>query len=851
MSLKKLAAGVALSTLASLAATGAMAQSTASQVAEVVVTTNAVRSTGGLAVQTQVAKSQSIVTQQYIDNQPGSVNAAQLINLLPGVSYSSSDPTGILSDDFRIHGFDGNHVSWTIDGTPVNDTGNYASYPGEYLTGEVTDRVTVNIGQAEIDSPSASAIGGTVNIITKTPPRTLGAIASASGGSYGYYRGYAELDTGEIGPWGTRAFFSANGVHSNSWQSSNQPIEREGVDFRVYQPLRDKDFISIAGTYNSNRAYFYESNSLAQFAQYGRDVGWNKKWVVPSVTPGKADGIGTAAAAGPDYPQGLSDASQGFYGYHINPVDFGDIRVQSRFDLSHGFTLTFDPYFFYTLANGGGNTSLKETDPRFAGNTGKTGCVDVNGDGDCLDTVLVYSPSNTQTHRFGLSTSLLYDLDEHSHFQFAYNLDYGNHRQTGAYGLINQQTGFPDSPFGGLRSQTVNTQDGSFLRSRDRFSVAQLNQVAFNYIGRWMDDKLHVNIGVRNPMLTRKLNQYCYTYSGTSQYCDTIDPTLVQAAYNAGVAAGNSNALNTLLFGSGASISFNTTTKTPNFRMPFKQTYNYQKALPNAGVSYNFTPEHQIFFSYNQGFSAPRTDNLYSSSPQTVAPEITDNYGAGYRYQAGRITASVYPWYSVWTNHIVSTVDHDDPTITIDRNVGKVSLYGVDLEAGFKPTDNLSIYASASFMHSRLENNYSVKVSSGPLAGQSADLPVKGKELVLTPDQAYSLRGEYTWRDLTIGIQGKYTGKRYLTDTNDLAIGEGGQIDLDLEYQVPGTGGHTVLQLNAQNIFSTYYYNRASTTSASKNTDLGGGNIFSANANSIFYYVSAPATVYGTVKLKF
>ena len=41
------------------------------------------------------------------------------------------------------------------------------------------------------------------------------------------------------------------------------------MDFRIYQPLRDKDFISVAATYNSNRPYFYESSSLAQFAKYG------------------------------------------------------------------------------------------------------------------------------------------------------------------------------------------------------------------------------------------------------------------------------------------------------------------------------------------------------------------------------------------------------------------------------------------------------------------------------------------------------------------------------------------------------------------------------------------------------
>lgn len=849
MSLKKLAAGVALTTLATLAANGALAQSTASQVSEVVVTTRGVQSTGGLAVQTQVTKNQSVITQAFIQNQVGSVNAAQLINLLPGVSYSTSDPTGVLSDDFRVHGFDGNHVSWTVDGTPVNDTGNYASFPGEYLTTEVTDRVTVNIGQTEVDSPSASAIGGTVNIVTKTPPRTFGGQFSAAGGSYDYYRGYGEIDTGEIGPYGTRMFVSANGAHSKGWQTAAGPIDRAGVDFRVYQPLRDKDFISVAGTYNSNRAYFYESSTLTQLSQFGRNVGWNPTWAVPTARPGVADGIAGPTTQSAAFPQG-PDSGQGIYAYHLNPVDFGDIRVQSRFDLSRGFTLTVDPYFFYTLANGGGNVSLKESDPRFAGNTGKTACVDINGDGDCLDTVLEFSPNNTQTHRFGVSTSLLYDLDEHNHFQFAYNLDYGNHRQTGLYSHIDQSNGQPDNPFGGLRGQVFNTQDGTLpLRGRDRVSVAALNQVSFNYIGRYFDDKLHINIGVRDPMLQRKLNQFCYTYNGTSQYCDTVDPTLVQNAFNAGVAAGNTTALSNLLFGSPTSVSFNTVTKAPNFRMPFKQTLNYSKVLPNGGASYNFNAQNQVYITYSQGFSAPRTDNLYSSTAQTVKPEITDNYGAGYRYQTSRITASVNPWYSVWTNHIVTSFDREDPTISIDRNVGKVSLYGVDVELGLKPIDHFSIYASASFMKSKLENNYQTSVSAGPNKGQVVDLPVKGKELVLTPDETFTLRGEYTWHDLRLALQGKYTGRRYNTDTNDSVLPGFTVVDLDATYVIPGTGGRTSISVNGNNLFNTYYYSRSGTAAAANTVQLGNGN--TANGSTLFYFVGAPSTWYGTLKVKF
>ncbi len=863
MSLKKLAAGVALTTLATLAANGALAQSTASQVSEVVVTSRAQRSTGGLAVQTQVAKDQSIVTSQYIATQPGSSNVAQLINMMPGVSYSSDDSTGLLSNDLRIHGFDGSRISVTVDGTPLNDTGNYAIYPGEYPVAEVVDHETVNIGGNEVDSPSASALGATINVVTKTPQSTPGFQGSASAGNYNYVRGYAEGDTGEFTPWGTRAYFSGNYTHADKTKGSGD-LKRAGFEGKIYQPLRDKDFISLSGTWVSERSYFYGDGRLQDYAQFGYSFDNNTQWGIPTVTPKVKDDVGgPSVATSPGFWQGNNTTFGNFWAIHPNPVDFGDIRVQSRFDLSHGFTFTFDPYFFYTQANGGGTTSLSESDKRVIGNatsfpTCKTGStttgVDLNGDGDCLDSYLVYSPSNTQTDRFGLNTSLLYDYDEHSHFQLAYTLDYGNHRQTGAYGTINQQTGFPTSFFGGLDGQGISAADGTPLRKRDRFSIAKLNQVAFNYIGRWMDDRLHVNLGVRYAMFQRHLNQYCYEYNGTTEYCDSFNPTQIAndlAADNAAAAAAiagggalpsKAAALSNDL---GVTVNYSPLTNQANFRLPFKQVVQYDHAMPNLGASWNFNSANQIYVSYTQGFAAPKTDDLYTSTSEFVQPETSDIYAAGYRYHGASFTFTGSLWASIWHNHIVQSVDPLDPSLSIDRNVGDVTLYGIDAEGGFRVNEHVSLYASYTWEHSQLDNNYVVSAGGKPFV-----LPVQGKELVLTPDMMGSGRVQFTQGPWTLGVQGKYTGPRYVDDMNTQAYRIAGYAtaDFDAQYAVPSTGGHVVLQFNATNLFNTRYYARSTTVGSASSVAAGGVTFFPSTP---FYYTGDAPSLRGTVKVKF
>ena len=849
MSLKKLAAGVALTTLATMAANGALAQSTASQVAEVVVTTGRPIAVGGVSVQSQVAKDQAIITSQYIQTQIGSANAAQLINLLPGVNYSTEDPTGLLSSDIRVHGFDGAHVAITIDGTPVNDSGNYASYPGEYVPAEVTDRVTVNVGGAEVDAPTASSLGATINIVTKLPPAAFGAQGSVTAGSSAYIRTYDEIDTGELGPWGTRSYFSFDYTNADKYKGDGT-LNRIGVDGRIYQPLRDSDFVSLSYLYVQERSYFYESSTLSQFAQFGKKLDYNTQWGVPTVTPGKADGIGgPSTATAPGFEQG-SDASQGFWADHPNPVNFGDVRMQSKFDLSHGFTFTFDPSFFYTLANGGGVTSLKESDPRLIGNTAAKACsgggtgVDLNGDGDCLDTVLVYSPSNTQTDRFGILSSLLWDLDSHNHFQLSYTLDYANHRQTGLYGLINQQTGMPQNVFGGLEGTQVLSADGTPMRSRDRFSIAELNQVAFNYIGKFVNDKLHVNLGVRDPYFKRDINQFCDTYNGGSAWCDSVSQATVLADYNAGVLAHNATLLSTLL---GTTVNYDLSTAAPNFRMPFSSTFNFNKILPNAGASYNFDDANQVYVSYSEGFAAPKTDDLYVSSQELVQPETTDNYAGGYRFTSPTFTFSASGWGAVWHNHIVQSIDPLDPSQSIDRNVGEVTLYGLDTQAGWHPVEAWEFFASAAFEHSRLDNNYFVAASAGPDKGLQVPLPVKGKELVMTPDETFSLRAQYHVGPLQVGVQGKYVSSRWADDINSQQLPGYVTADLDVSYVVPGSGGHAVFSVNATNFLNNSYIVRLSTVGAANPVQIGPDTV---NASSAFYYYSAPAMVFGKLAVK-
>ena len=132
--------------------------------------------------------------------------------------------------------------------------------------------------------------------------------------------------------------------------------------------------------------------------------------------------------------------------------------------------------------------------------------VDYNGDGDFLDTVRFYTPNNTNTNRLGLTASLIWDITTKHRVRVAYTFDRAHHRQTGEWGFLNAN-GDPESPFSGRNATPVLDANGFQFQQRDRTSIAMLNQIAAQYIGRFVDNRLRVEIGVRAPFFKRELDQ--------------------------------------------------------------------------------------------------------------------------------------------------------------------------------------------------------------------------------------------------------------------------------------------------------------------------------------------------------
>jgi iron complex outermembrane receptor protein len=799
---------------------------------EIIVTGQGALNMAGVTAQ-DAAKSRVTVTGEMLKNYASGQTFLDSLNQVPGLNFTNNDPYGSSGGNLRLRGFDGSRVSLTFDGIPLNDTGNYAIYTNQQIDPEIIQSVDVNLGTTDVDSPTASAIGGTINSRTRLPAEEMGGLVSAAAGQDNFQRYFGMLDSGAFGPWNTRAFIAGSYSGNDKFKGPGDMFKRQ-LNARIHQELDNGNFISVSAHYNRNRNNFYRNATEAQWALFGRDYDNTASCVRDSATGGVRDDdnatliAGTTALPATDNVANPS-ACTNYYNLRINPSNTGNIRLSSLWNLTDNVRLTVDPSWQYVLANGGGTTMMNETpgattvvDRRVTGNTALTGW-DLNGDGDILDSVRFYSPNTTNTRRFGLNASLIWDLSETQLLRFAYAYDYGKHRQTGEFGLVDAG-GNPEDVFGGRNSTKIFTADGSYLRGRDRFSIAELNQYSVEYRSKLMEEKLTVTLGLRAPFFERELNQFCYSVNASGNVLCTTQQTTSTLA--------NGN----VRFG----------TATTEYIAPYSAKVKFDQVLPNIGVSYALSDTQSVYASYAGGLSSPRTDNLYSVRRQADGsvgranpePEETDSYDIGWRLQGDGVLASAAYWQSMYKNRIASSFD-PDLGFSVDRNVGDVDLRGIDTQVGFSATDWMTMSVMVSWNDSELQDNLAISATT--------TLPTAGKKFVETPEWTYGMRFELEPMErLTIGFEGKWVDERYTTDLNDAKADAYVLFHLNAAYEMAVNNGDSMLraQMNVYNLFDEEFFgNISSTTGAVARPGF--------TPSSPFLSIGAPRSVSASLQLLF
>jgi len=232
----------------------------------------------GLLPDQKVPRAQSAISADFIVKQAPTLNAFQLVTLLPGANVASSDPYGLsTSSSLTLRGLGQDEIGVLMEGAPQNDIGYYYAYPSQFADPENLKRISLAQGSVDIDSPTLGGAGGLLSLSLDDPKARPGALVDLSLGSYSARRGFFRVDSGTIGNTGLKAFLSYSNTRADNWRGAGFDT-RQHIDAKILNEWGAGNHASLALSYNDANSSSYPSPTLAEWNAQGRGFNYDKRY---------------------------------------------------------------------------------------------------------------------------------------------------------------------------------------------------------------------------------------------------------------------------------------------------------------------------------------------------------------------------------------------------------------------------------------------------------------------------------------------------------------------------------------------------------------------------------------------
>jgi iron complex outermembrane receptor protein len=729
----------------------------------------------GQMIQEEQPKARSTITRAALDKMRATASPYQGLQLLPGVNTFSFDATGLFGGGMRVRGFNSDQMGFTVDGAPLNDSGSFSVFPQEYTDAENMCELFVTQGTPDTDAPHVGASGGNIGIVTCDPLATRNVKVQQTLGALRLAKTFVRIDTGKLpvaDGWSSFVSYSHGEVEKFKGQGK---ADRDHVDFRSVLMLPNSSRIMLTALWNKAVNNNFRTGTKAQFAA---DPNFDfADTFVGNPTP-------VAGTRQVPAPQDI------YYKLSLNPFKNAIITGKANLNLTPAVKLDIEPYFWYGYGTGGNEQfTLNE------GGTFRGGVQDINGDGDRLDSVIVYRGSLTDTHRPGGTARLSFAWNNHR-LSTGYWYERARHRQTGP-GVRVDNNGIAADIW--LRSQLILRADGTPFQLRDQLTISRAGSLFLSDTMGFMQEKLRIDVGVKSAYIDRDYTNYAN--EGTGQGVD------------------------------------------------YKAQKRFNETLPSVGARYQFDSANQVFVNVAKNFKAPGNFswqgaivggiNRVDAINAKLRAETSITSDLGYRHYGKAITFSGSVFNSSFKDRLARQYDPAQ-AIVIDTNVGDGRIRGFELELGTVPVKGYSAYVSTSYTRSRNASNLQLSATNTQ--------PTAGKDFPDTPRWLSALSLQYAQQQYYVNAQAKYTGKRFSTLTNDEWAGGYTTVDLNAGYRFGDLGvvRNVLVRANISNLNNKRYLA----------LNAGSGSLFTTNATGTGaqapqYYMGAPRFTSMSVSAEF
>lgn len=407
-----------------------------------------VESIGGGNMEYQAAaKAVSTVGREAILKAAPGANFTQMLSSIPGAISATNDVTGLNDGAFTVRGFPGDEVGVTVNGAPINDSGNYKIYATEYGDTENMGDITVEQGFPSVTSPVIGAAGGNIAWVTVDPTHDANLDVSQSFGSNSYTRTFLRYNTGDLGP--VRSWISYSNNQTDLWRGAGQSKVTK-VDAKSVWTIDDGNSITASFQYNRENKNNYRALTKAQAQASDYTLGYDRHYSASS--PGTYSGL------------------------QWNPFTSWLVSLDGEFTLTDSLHLSVVPYFQYGYGGG--------------------------GSGNIASGVPYYNFYTSDTWRPGVHVKFKQDFSQNDSLEYGFL--YERPRQQALNARLGVDAGGnPSDVWGHNRDNYLTTTNGSPYITYNYHAVTPTTRVFAN--NTWTPtDALSVTIGGAYTWITRK-----------------------------------------------------------------------------------------------------------------------------------------------------------------------------------------------------------------------------------------------------------------------------------------------------------------------------------------------------------